>query len=60
MPDEHYHEADVAECMPDHPNMWSDGSCVTDDMANISVAGSGVFSTEAGMAAECPHLGTFG
>ena len=59
MPDEHYQEADVADCMPDHPNMWSDGSCVTDDVANISVAGSGVFSTESGNGLECPHLGTF-
>ena len=36
--------------MPDHPNMWSDGSCVTDDLADVSVAGSGVFSTESVMA----------
>ena len=48
--DEHFDAAEVADCMPDNHNMWSDGSCITDDLADISVAGSGVFSTESGMA----------
>ena len=30
--DEHYHSAEVAEYMPDNRNVWSDGSCVTDDL----------------------------
>ena len=28
------------------PNVWSDGRCVTDDLADISVAGAGVFSDQ--------------
>ena len=48
--DEHFDAAEVVDCMPDYPNMWSDGSCVTDDLADIFVAGSGVFSAESGMA----------
>ena len=32
------------------PIVWSDGSCVTDDLAEVSVAGAGVFSEESGMA----------
>ena len=47
--DEHYHSAEVAEYMPDNRNVWSDGSCVTDDLAEVSVAG-GVFCEESGMA----------
>ena len=50
MLDEDYDATEVADCMPDNPNMWSDGSCVTDDLAGISIAGSGFFSTESGMA----------
>ena len=42
--------AEVADFMPDDLNVWSDGSCVTDDLAIISVAGAGVFSVESGMA----------
>ena len=45
-----YDAAEVADFMPDGPNVWSDGSCVTDDLAIISVAGAGVFSVESGMA----------
>ena len=41
--DEHFDATDVADSMPDDPNIWSDGSCVTDDLADVSVAGSGVF-----------------
>ena len=41
--DNHFDATEVADCMPDDPNMWSDGSCVTDDLADVSVAGSGVF-----------------
>ena len=36
--------------MPDNSNVWSDGSCVTDDLAEVSVAGAGVFCEESGMA----------
>lgn len=45
-----YDGEEVAESMPDHPNVLSDGCCVTDDLAEVSVAGSGVFSVESGMA----------
>ena len=45
-----YDAAEVADFMPDGLNVWSDGSCVTDDLAIISVAGAGVFSVESGMA----------
>ena len=48
--DDHFDAAEVSDCMPDNPNVWSDGSCVTDDLAGISVAGSGFFSTESSMA----------
>ena len=48
--DDHFDAVEVADCTPDNPNVWSDGSCVTDELANVSVAGSGVFSTESGMA----------
>ena len=52
--------AEVADCMPDDPNVWSDGSCVTDDLAGIAVAGAGAFSTETGYGLVFPHLGAFG
>ena len=41
---------EVAECMPDNHFVWFDGSCVTDDPAEVSVAGAGVFSEESGIA----------
>ena len=42
-PDDHYD-------MPGNPNVWSDGSCVTDDLASISVAGAGAVSDQSGVA----------
>ena len=42
--DYHCDAAEVADYMPGDPNVWSDGSCVNDDLAGISVAGAGVFS----------------
>ena len=44
--DDHRCAEEVAAKMPDNPNVWSDGSCVTDDLAEVSVAGAVVFSEE--------------
>ena len=41
MESQYAHE--VAGYMPDNPNVWFDGSCVTDELACISVAGGGGF-----------------
>ena len=32
------------------PNVWSNGSCVIDDLSGVAVAGAGVFSDQSGMA----------
>ena len=40
----------VADYMPHNPNVSSDGCCVTDELACISVAGAVAFSTESGLA----------
>lgn len=41
--DELYDAEEVSGQMPDHPSVWSDGSCVLDELAEVSVAGTGVF-----------------
>ena len=38
-----YDEVDAASFVPDHPNVWSDGSLVLDQVTGVSSSGAGVF-----------------
>ena len=42
-PDE-YDQVAVASLVPDHPNVWSDGSLVLDKVTGISSSGAGFFA----------------
>ena len=39
-----YDRVQVASLVPDHPNVWSDGSLVLDSVTGVSAAGAGFFS----------------
>ena len=43
-PPDEFDEAEAAACMPDHPNVWTDGSLVLYQVAGISSSGSGFFA----------------
>ena len=39
-----YDEVEVASSLPDHPNVWTDGSLVLDRVTGISASGAGFFA----------------
>ena len=43
-PSDGYDEVEVASSMPDHPNVWTDGSLVLDRVTGISASGAGFFA----------------
>ena len=43
LPDE-YDRVEVASLVPDHPNVWSDGSLVLDQVTGVSSSGAGFFA----------------
>ena len=42
-PDE-FDRVEAASLIPDHPNVWSDGSLVVDQVTGVSSSGAGFFS----------------
>ena len=38
-----YDQVEVASLVPDHPNVWSDGSLVLDKVTRVSSSGAGFF-----------------
>ena len=42
-PSDEYDEAVAASSMPDHPNVWTDGSLVLDRIIGVSPSGAGFF-----------------
>ena len=43
-----YDRAQVASSLPDHPNVWTDGSLVLDQVTGVSASGGGFFSFSPG------------
>ena len=43
-PSDGYDVVEVASSMPDHPNVWTDGSLVLDRVTGISASGAGFFA----------------
>ena len=43
-PSDEYDEAVAASSMPDHTNVWSDGSLVLDRITGVSSSGAGFFA----------------
>ena len=43
-PSDGYDEVQVASSLPDHPNVWPDGSLVLDHVTGVSASGAGFFS----------------
>ena len=43
-PSDGYDEVEVASTLPDHPNIWTDGSLVLDRVTGISASGAGFFA----------------
>ena len=43
-PPDEYDRVEVASCVPDHPNVWSDGSLVLDQVTGVSSSGAGFFA----------------
>ena len=39
-----FHEAGAASLMPDHPNVWMDGSLILDQLTGVSSSGAGFFA----------------
>ena len=39
-----FDSVEVASLVPDHPNVWSDGSLVLDQVTGVSSSGAGIFS----------------
>ena len=39
---------EAASLVPDHPNVWSDGSLVLDQVTGVSSSGAGFFARQAG------------
>ena len=39
-----YDQVEVASLVPDHPNVWSDGSLVLDKVTGVSSSGAGFFA----------------
>ena len=42
-PSDEFDEARAASSMPDHPNVWTDGSLVLDHVTGVSSSGAGFF-----------------
>ena len=42
-PSDEFHGAGAASCMPDHPNVWTDGSLVLDRVTGVSSSRAGFF-----------------
>ena len=40
-PSDEYDEVEAASLMPDHPNVWTDGSLVLDRITRVSSSGAG-------------------
>ena len=47
-PSDEYDEVEAASLMPDHPNVWTDGSLVLDQVTGVSSSGAGFFARQAG------------
>ena len=43
-PSDEYDEVEAASLMPDHRNVWSDGSLVLDQVTGVSSSGAGFFA----------------
>ena len=43
-PSDEYDEVEAASLMPDHPNVWTDGSLVLDRVTGVSSSGAGFFA----------------
>ena len=43
-PPDEFDEVEVASLVPDHPNVWSDGSLVLDQVTSVSSSGAGLGS----------------
>ena len=43
-PSDGYDEVEAAPSMPDHPNVWTDGSLFLDRITGISSSGAGFFA----------------
>ena len=43
-PPDEYDRVEVASLVPDHPNVWSDGSLVLDQVTGVSSSGAGFFA----------------
>ena len=43
-PSDGYDEVEAASCMPDYPNVWTDGCLVLDRITGISSSGAGFFA----------------
>ena len=43
-PSDELHEVDAASSMLDHPNVWTDGSLVLDQVTGVSSSGAGFFA----------------
>ena len=43
-PSDGYDEVEAASLMPDHPNVWIDGSLVLDQVTGVSSSGAGFFA----------------
>ena len=43
-PSDGYDEVEVASSLPDHPNVWTDGGLVLDQVTGVSASGAGFFS----------------
>ena len=43
-PSDGFHEAQAVSSVPDHPNVWTDGSFVLDRVTDVSSSGAGFFA----------------
>ena len=43
-PSDEFDVVEVASSVPDHPNVWTDGSLVLDRVTGVSSSGAGFFS----------------
>ena len=46
-PSDEYDRFEAASLVPDHPNVWSDGSLVLDQVTGVSSSGAGLFAHQA-------------
>ena len=57
-PSDEFDEAGAAPLMPDHPNVWADGSLVLDQLTGTSFSGSGFFCSTVGTLLEWSSVGS--